>query len=203
MELYIDIDDNGRIISSDSNDTGNVIRVEIEDQKILEGTNILSCYYIDGKVVLDEEAQEQSIRDGQKAKLIEEATVRLKEFETRNLLRSLTDEEAYSVSVLYPEWSDKSISYHKDERLIFNDKFYKVLLDHTSQADWTPDVSVSLFVEISDPSIEYPEWKRPTGSHDSYRTGDKITFNNKKYISLVDNNIYSPEEYPANWKEVI
>lgn len=39
-------------------------------------------------------------------------------------------------------------------RLRYGDKLYKVLQDHTSQADWTPDTAVSLYVEVSDPAIE-------------------------------------------------
>ena len=90
----------------------------------------------------------------------------------------------------------------KDERLIYNDKFYKVLQNHTSQADWAPDVANSLFVEISDPSVEYPEFKQPTGAHDAYAKGAKITFNSEKYISLIDANVWSPTDYPAGWQKV-
>ena len=52
------------------------------------------------------------------------------------------------------------------------------------------------------PAIEYPEWKRPTGAHDAYHKGDKVTYNGKKYISLIDSNTYSPADYPAGWKPV-
>lgn len=47
---------------------------------------------------------------------------------------------------------------------------------------------------------EYPEFKEPTGSHDSYRTGDKILFNDKKYICKLDNCVWSPETYPSAWE---
>ena len=33
-------------------------------------------------------------------------------------------------------------------------------------------------------------------------TGDKVKFNGKTYESLIDNNIWSPEAYPAGWKEI-
>ena len=32
--------------------------------------------------------------------------------------------------------------------------------------------------------------------------GDKVIFNGKVYESLIDNNVYSPEAYPAGWKEI-
>lgn len=50
---------------------------------------------------------------------------------------------------------------------------------------------------------EYPEYKQPSGSHDAYKVGDKITFNEKKYVCKLDNCVWSPAEYPTAWEEVI
>lgn len=50
---------------------------------------------------------------------------------------------------------------------------------------------------------EYPEYVQPTGAHDAYKVGDKITFNEKKYICKLDNCVWSPQEYPVAWEEVI
>ena len=49
---------------------------------------------------------------------------------------------------------------------------------------------------------EYPEYKQPLGSHDAYKIGDKVTFNGKKFISLIDGNNWSPSVYPQGWEEV-
>lgn len=49
---------------------------------------------------------------------------------------------------------------------------------------------------------EYPEYKAPSGAHDAYNTGDKITFKGKKYICTMDNCVWSPEVYPQAWEEV-
>lgn len=118
------------------------------------------------------------------------------------VISTFTDEQALNCILLFPEWSGSGVEYKKDERLRYENKFYKVLLDHTSQEDWIPGSTPSLYVEISDPSIEYPEWKQPTGAHDAYNTGDKITYKGKKYISKIDANVYSPEEYPNGWESV-
>ena len=48
----------------------------------------------------------------------------------------------------------------------------------------------------------YPEFVHPTGAHDTYRTGDRVTYNGTVYESLIDNNSYSPDEYPQGWKAV-
>ena len=52
------------------------------------------------------------------------------------------------------------------------------------------------------PADEFPEWVQPTDQHDAYMTGDKVTFNEKHYESVIDYNTWSPEAYPAGWKQV-
>lgn len=47
-----------------------------------------------------------------------------------------------------------------------------------------------------------PEWKAPTGSHDAYKTGDLVTFEDKTYESVIDGNIWPPSDHPQGWKEV-
>lgn len=48
----------------------------------------------------------------------------------------------------------------------------------------------------------YPVWTQPTGAHDAYNKGDIVNYNGTLYESLIDGNTYSPEAYPAGWKEV-
>lgn len=50
---------------------------------------------------------------------------------------------------------------------------------------------------------EYPEYVQPLGAHDAYKVGDKVTFNNKKYICKIDGTNWDPVTYPAAWEEVI
>lgn len=56
--------------------------------------------------------------------------------------------------------------------------------------------------EPSEPVEEYPRYVQPTGAHDAYNTGDKVTYNSKKYICKLDNCVWSPDEYPSAWEEV-
>lgn len=91
------------------------------------------------------------------------------EYALQTLASTFTDEQAVNCMLLFPTWNGNGNNYKKDERLQHKNKLYKVLQDHTSQADWIPGKSPSLYVEISDPSIEYPEWKQPTGAHDAYK----------------------------------
>lgn len=79
-------------------------------------------------------------------------------------------------------------------------KLYRCVQAHTTQADWTPDVSPSLWVEAGDPSVEYPAWSQPVGAHDSYEKGAKTSHNDKKWVSDVDGNVWEPGVY--GWTEV-
>lgn len=78
-------------------------------------------------------------------------------------------------------------------------KLYKCLQAHTSQADWTPDTAVSLWVSISDPAEEWPEWSQPLGAHDAYDQGAKVSHNGKHWISNVAANVWEPGVY--GWTE--
>ena len=111
---------------------------------------------------------------------------------------SLTDEDALQAVELFPQWATGR-AYAVDERLQYNDVLYRVVQTHTSQADWTPDITPALFVVVS--LDEWPEFVQPTGAHDAYKKGDKVTFEGKHYISLIDGNVYSPAAYPAGWQE--
>ena len=49
---------------------------------------------------------------------------------------------------------------------------------------------------------EIPEFVQPTGAHDAYHVGDKVTYNGKVYQSLIDGNVWAPDVYPAGWQEL-
>lgn len=52
-----------------------------------------------------------------------------------------------------------------------------------------------------EPSDEWPEYKQPTGAHDAYRVGDKITYNRKHYTCVMDGCVWPPDTYPQGWQE--
>lgn len=117
-----------------------------------------------------------------------------------------TDEQAVEVKELYPSWEEKEVGYQfkVDERIYYevNDTLYKVLQAHQKQSDWTPDVAVSLFVRVS--VEEYPEWVQPTGAHDAYDLGAKVSHNGFHWISLVSANAYEPtDSVPTLWQKEV
>ena len=57
--------------------------------------------------------------------------------------------------------------------------------------------------EVPEPAPEpeeWPEWVQPTGAHDAYGVGDKVTYNGKYYVSKIAGNVWSPDAYPAGWE---
>ena len=109
-----------------------------------------------------------------------------------------SDEQALDSIELYPSW-EVGISVKANKRYKYNNKLYRVIQPHVTQIGWTPDITSALFAEVS--IEEWPEWKQPIGSSDAYNIGDKVTYNGEHYISTIDNNVWSPIEYPAGWEK--
>ena len=86
------------------------------------------------------------------------------------------------------------------ENKVGDPQLYKVAQTHTSQADWTPDITPALFTPIGLTEEGYPVWAQPTGEHDAYNTGDIVSYNDTLYISTIDGNVWSPDAYPAGWE---
>ena len=112
---------------------------------------------------------------------------------------SLDDNDAVNAVKLFPTWTI-GVSVTVGERYQYADNLYKCLQAHTTQADWKPDDSPSLWVGISDPAEEWPEWSQPVGSTDAYAKGAKVSHNGKHWTSDVDANVWEPGVY--GWSEV-
>ena len=116
---------------------------------------------------------------------------------------SLSDEDALEAVELFPAWQT-GFEYTVGQRIRFGGSLYKCVQAHTSQDDWTPDVTPALWTEVAMPG-EIPVWKQPTGAQDAYNKGDRVWYPAKfttVYVSLIDANVYSPDAYPAGWKEI-
>lgn len=81
------------------------------------------------------------------------------------------------------------------------DNLYKCLQAHTSQEGWEPENAPALWKKIGDPTVEYPEWSQPISAQDAYAKGDKVSYNKKRWVSNVDNNVWAPGVY--GWDEVV
>ena len=119
---------------------------------------------------------------------------------------TLPEEKALEIATIYPVW-EAGKSYAAGDILSYgtnpagDPQLYKVVQAHTSQADWTPDSVPALYDAFGLDESGYPLWSQPSGAHDAYYTGDKITFKGVHYICLMDNCVWSPLTYPAAWQE--
>lgn len=190
---------------------------------------------------------------------------------------ALDDETAATVPSLFTPWTVGE-AVEVGDRRYYATRLYKVVQAHTTQADWTPDVTPALWAVVGDPgqagTIDdpitaargmeyeygkyyfdpedgktylceregeatggkiilqylpheligqyfsaaesgeteepaepdtgdtYPEWVQPTGAHDAYNTGDRVTYNGRVYESTMDGNTWSPDAYPQGWEDL-
>lgn len=122
----------------------------------------------------------------------------------------------------YLEWKQPlgaHDAYKIGDIVEYNGKLYKSLINGNV---WSPDVYPAGWEEYTESTgggdsgetgggttptepetpEEIPDFVQPTGAHDAYKKGDKVRYNGKIYESLIDDNVYSPDAYPAGWKEV-
>ena len=109
----------------------------------------------------------------------------------------LDDETALDSVDLFPSWK-AGIQVNIGERYKYEDVLYKVIQAHVTQEQWTPDITPALFARVS--VDEWPEWIQPLGSEDAYHKGDKVSHNDKHWISDYDYNIWEPGVY--GWIEI-
>ena len=126
-------------------------------------------------------------------------------YKLRDLLHKasafLTDEDALAGVELFPLWAEDT-AYAPGARVRLEDKLYKCVQAHISQADWTPDVTPALWTEVAKPG-EIPVWKQPTGAQDAYRIGDRVHFpdaDGPVYVSVEDNNVWAPDVF--GWERI-
>ena len=108
---------------------------------------------------------------------------------------SLADEDALEAVELFPAWT-VGVEYHIEsetqpaDRVQYDGLLYKCVQSHTSQADWTPSATPALWVQVF--VEEWPEWVQPTGAHDAYEVGAKVSHNGSHWINTKPANVYEP-----------
>lgn len=113
---------------------------------------------------------------------------------------NLPDDQAMEVADLYPDWIAMK-AYAVDEIVKYGvnadgeTQLYKVIQAHTSQEDWKPDVTASLYKAIGFTDDGVSIWTQPLGATDAYMKGDVVSFEDQLWISTVDNNVWQPGVY--------
>lgn len=102
------------------------------------------------------------------------------------------DQTAARNIVAFPAWAAGK-SYAVGERVKDEGKLYKVLTAHTSQTDWKPKNTPSLYTEIlpGQGGTDIGEWVQPESTN-PYMKGDKVKHGGKVWVSTIDNNVWEP-----------
>lgn len=113
---------------------------------------------------------------------------------------NLDDTAAMEVADLYPEWQYPK-AYNVGDMFKYGEnengetQLYRVVQAHTSQEDWKPDVTASLYKKMGFTDTGTPIWTQPLGAHDAYKKGDIVSHKDQLWISNIDGNTWEPGIY--------
>ncbi len=112
---------------------------------------------------------------------------------------SLSDEDALEAINLFPSWTSGQ-AYAVGDRVLYQEILYKCLQAHTSQDEWTPIATASLWAKVLIPDENIiPEWEQPDSTN-AYSKGDRVIYNGVVYESTINSNVWAPDVY--GWIEV-
>ena len=112
----------------------------------------------------------------------------------KDILREISSEDAYRISFLCPEWLYNT-SYVIGDKVYYENKLYEAI--ESSNGLLPPDED-NAFLEVKAPQDVIEEWDNSYSK--LYRRGDKVKIGTHIYVSLIDNNIWSPIDFPAAWQ---
>ena len=94
----------------------------------------------------------------------------------------------------FPEWDGDGHAYEVGNLVTYGYVLYRCVQAHTSQSDWTPDVSVSLWAKVLADKDEPQPWVQPESTN-PYMKGDRVTHNGHIWVSDIDYNVFEPGVY--------
>lgn len=100
-------------------------------------------------------------------------------------------------------------AYNAGDIVLYKNEKYKSLINANV---WSPDAYPAGWEKLTETTTEptdpepdepsepsVPEFVQPTGAHDAYGIGDRVTYNGHIYESTIDGNTWSPDAYPQGW----
>ena len=144
------------------------------------------------------EAQEAALQEIRTAEA-EKRAVRLS-VEHLVLQDSLTVAQIIDLVDVFAAW-EYPIAYPANSICRHAGTAYRCVQAHTSQADWTPDVVPALWTPYTPAGVVAP-FVQPTGAHDAYQIGDRVSFDGGIWESTINANVWSPTAYPAGWTRI-
>lgn len=209
MDIWVNVDSEGRIFCSTLDEKyadEDSIKIEVDDDFDLSKQ---SDYTYQGDRLVYDGKFSKEIEEKQKA---EQKAIEVEEqlkIATRFLVRSqsptMTDAQALSVSLLFPEWTVGETYSHK-EIVRYNDKLYRIGQPSiTASETYLPGAQgrEAIYSEIEITEDGYEVWQEWDGVSGIYARDQivKDPFDGNLYISKIPNNVYGPpNKQPDYWK---
>lgn len=204
--LYVLIDENNHVCAAyDADSVDELIYpedeftlIEVEDFEFDETYDLYDYIYENGTFILDE----AGIAEREENKAYDPFEIMAALMQQTEILDTLPDDVMAHMAAYMEEWSGDGVSYAVGDKRQYDDKPYRCLQAHTSQAGWNPKDAPSLWARIlasADPDNPLP-WEQPDSTN-PYMKGDRVTHNGKVWESDVDNNVWEPGVY--GWTEVV
>lgn len=124
--------------------------------------------------------------------------------EARVKADDLDDATVSTLALLYDQWQPGEAVTVGDLRA-HDGTIVEALQAHTTQADWTPDRTPALWKvhrrgSTTNPDPQPDPWQQPTGAHDAYALGDRVTHKGGVWASLIPANTTEPGSDPRWWR---
>lgn len=102
----------------------------------------------------------------------------------------MSNEDYAALVNRYPQWQADA-TYVAGELFAYNNALYECVQSHTSQTGWEPPNVPALWRTAHEPGA-IPAWVAPSGAHDAYQLGDRVTHAGQTWESLVNANVWEP-----------
>ena len=118
---------------------------------------------------------------------------------------TVDDQTAVKAMAFYRHW-EAGLEVAVGDRLQYGGKLYKVIQAHTTQADWTPDITASLFEVIDVEHAGTAEDPIPWAVNMQCYEGKYYTWDGVLYLCTRDSGIalaYTPDQLIGHYFEVV
>lgn len=130
--------------------------------------------------------------------LVEQARQLRKQWQ--QLLQANDDTTIIDCENLVDNWRTDTV-YAINDICRYDGQVYRCVQAHTSQDSWEPSQASALWVIKHTKNKDNPKpFVQPQGAYDAYMKDEVVLYNDQVYISVMDNNAYSPDAYAAGWK---
>jgi len=117
-------------------------------------------------------------------------------------------EETPALFVVYREDADAVLDWVVGEsiiigmRRVYGGVEYRCIQAHVIDSpEWTPPATLGVLWEVhTEPGDEPQPWVQPTGAHDAYNKGDRVTYEGWIWESTIDANVWAPGVY--GWVQI-